>query len=303
MPDAAARAALRRALLAAGGTAREARGAGEEWRVELRGDDGSRGVVTAWRTGTVRASGKGDGLARAQMLISTNATEGTVPPVARGTEGTVPPVSLPVHSGPWIGVDESGKGDYFGPLVSAAVALAPDTAAELEALGVQDSKRLTDARVAQLAPEVRARARVAMTTLAPPEYNERIAAGRRRGETLNDLLGWAHGASVRALLDAGVEPEVVIVDRFGDERFVARHLPGVALVQVPRAEADVGVAAASVLAREAVVDWLDLHGLPKGAGPPVLAAARALARRGGRDALAEVAKLHFATTAQALSSR
>jgi ribonuclease HIII len=297
VPGAAARAALRRALLAAGGTAREARGAGEEWRVELRGDDGSRGVVTAWRTGTVRASGKGDGLARAQRILGA--------PTGGETQGTVPTVSpaLPEHTGPWIGVDESGKGDYFGPLVSAAVALAPDAAAELAALGVQDSKRLTDARVAQLAPEVRDRARVALTTLPPPEYNERIAAGRRRGETLNDLLGWAHGASVRALLDAGVEPEVIIVDRFGDERFVARHLPGVALVQVPRAEADVGVAAASVLAREAVVDWLDLHGLPKGAGPPVLAAARELARRGGRDALAEVAKLHFATTAQALSSR
>ena len=302
MPDAAARAALRRALLEAGGTAREARGAGEEWRVELPGDDGSRGVVTAWRTGTVRASGKGAGLARAQALLAGGSETG-----GKHLQGVSPqshsPRShgLPEHHAPCIGVDESGKGDYFGPLVSAAVWLEPRAAAELAALGVQDSKRLTDARVAQLAPEVRARARTALTTLAPPDYNERIAAGTRRGDTLNDLLGWAHGTSVRTLLDAGLEPEVVIVDRFGDERHVARHLPDVALVQVPRAEADVGVAAASVLAREVVVDWLDLHGLPKGAGPPVLAAARELARRGGRAALAEVAKLHFATTAQALA--
>ena len=96
-------------------------------------------------------------------------------------------------------------------------------------------------------------------------------------------------------------PERVIVVRFGDERFVARHLPGVPLLQVPRAEADVGVAAASVLARAAFVDWLELHGLPAGAGEPVVAAARDLVRSGGRDALAAVAKLHFATTEKALA--
>jgi len=205
------------------------------------------------------------------------------------------------HGAPWIGVDESGKGDYFGPLVSAAVWLTPDDGAALSAAGVMDSKRLTDGRVAELAGAVRERSRSALAALDPPAYNARIAAARRRGQTLNDVLGDLHAQTIRELLDAGLAPEVVIVDRFGDERFVARHLPGVPLVQVPRAEADVAVAAASVLAREALVDWLDLHGLPKGAGAPVLAAARDLARRGGRDALAAVAKLHFATTEKALT--
>ncbi len=199
-------------------------------------------------------------------------------------------------------MDESGKGDFFGPLVSAAVWLEPAAGDELAALGVQDSKRLTDRRVAELAPQVRERSVSVVRALEPPEYNARIAAGRRRGETLNDLLGAVHAEGIRALLeDAGLEAEVVVVDRFGDERFVARHLPGVPLLQVPRAEADVAVAAASVLAREVVVDWFAAHGLPKGAGDPVLAAARDLGRRGGRAALGEVAKLHFATTEKALS--
>jgi ribonuclease HIII len=298
VPDAAERARLRRALRAApGATDREAKGAGEEWRVELPGDDG-RAVVTAWRTGRVHAAGRPAAVAAATALVDDRlAIRGRSPD--RGSGPREP--GLPVPSGPWIGVDESGKGDFFGPLVSAAVWLEPAAGQELAALGVQDSKRLSDARVAALAPEVRARSRSQVTVLDPVAYNAAIAAGKRRGETLNDLLGRTHAGSIRALLDAGLEAEVVIVDRFGDERHVARHLPGVPLVQVPRAEADVAVAAASVLAREVVVDWLDRHGLPRGAGEPVLAAARDLARRGGRDALAAVAKLHFATTEKALA--
>ncbi len=298
MPDAAARAGLRRALLREPGAVdREAKGAGEEWRVELPGDDG-RAVVTAWRTGRVHAAGRPAAVAAATTLVADRLSLGGPSP---RSEVPAPAPALPAHAGPWIGVDESGKGDYFGPLASAAVWLEPAAGEELAALGVQDSKRLTDARVAALAPEVRARSRSEVTTLDPVAYNAAIAAGRRRGETLNDLLGRTHAGSIRALLDLGLEPEVVIVDRFGDERHVARHLPGVPLLQVPHAEADVGVAAASVLARAVVVDWLDLHGLPKGAGAPVLAAARDLARRGGRDALSAVAKLHFATTEKALA--
>ena len=95
--------------------------------------------VTLWRTGTVRVSGKGEYLEVVQRLVEEFALPDTVaetqlPPTCRATP-------------PWAGVDESGKGDYFGPLVSAAVVVTPHAAAELAAAGVQDSKRLTDTRV------------------------------------------------------------------------------------------------------------------------------------------------------------
>jgi ribonuclease HIII len=87
-------------------------------------------------------------------------------------------------------------------------------------------------------------------------------------------------------------------------RRVARDLR---VVQYPRAEADVAVAAASILAREAFIAGLavasaraDLE-LPRGAGPPVLRAARRLVARDGPEALRDVAKLHFATTDKVLA--
>ncbi len=54
-----------------------------------------------------------------------------------------------------IGVDESGKGDFFGPLVIAALLAPDDRIPELTALGVRDSKKLTDKRMAQIDAELR----------------------------------------------------------------------------------------------------------------------------------------------------
>jgi len=198
-----------------------------------------------------------------------------------------------------VGVDESGKGDYFGPLVSAAVRVEPGAAAELEALGVADSKTLADPRIAALADAIRERSASEVAVLAPPAYNDVYERHRRHGETLNDLLAELHVQTIRAVPAA----PLVIVDQFGAEHHLERRLRDRAfeLRQHPRAEADVAVAAASVLAREAFLAWVAVHGLPKGAGPLVVAAARAIAAQEGREGLRRVAKLHFATTETALS--
>ena len=147
--------ALREALERSGGERREAKGTGELWRYDLDGAS-----VTLWRTGTVRVQGKGEGLETLQRLVD----EFTVP------ESANLPVELP-RDQPWAGMDESGKGDYFGPLVTAAVIVEPHAAGELAALGVQDSKRLADKRARSLAREVRRRTRYALTVVAPPREN------------------------------------------------------------------------------------------------------------------------------------
>jgi ribonuclease HIII len=221
------------------------------------------------------------------------------------------PVDLP-RDAPWAGVDESGKGDYFGPLVSAAVVVSPSAAGELAALGVQDSKRLSDGRVGRLAPEVRRLSSSAVTLLAPERYNELYAEARSQGMRLNQLLAWAHVRSLRDLLSRGVVPAYAIVDQFADASVVEQAASGrvgdLRIVQFPRAEADVAVAAASILARQAFLDWLEDASarlglpLPKGAGPQAVSAAREIVARGGRSALASVAKLHFATTGQVLET-
>jgi ribonuclease HIII len=295
------REALREALERSGAERREAKGSGELWRYAL---DGAQ--VTLWRTGTVRVQGKGDGVALLQRLVE----EFAVPDQAAAQ---LPP-DLP-RDAPWAGVDESGKGDYFGPLVSAAVIVDAPIAAELAALGVQDSKRLSDPRVRRLAPQVRRLTRHALTTVAPPRYNALYDEFRREGKRLNQLLAWAHVRSIAELLEGGAgggrAPAYAIVDQFADARVVERAAEtkarGLRIVQFPRAEADVAVAAASILAREAFLDWLAQASerigvtLPKGASPQVVAAARTIVERQGPDALGTVAKLHFATTGKVLA--
>ena len=289
------REALREALERSGAERREAKGSGEVWRFDL---DGAQ--VTLWRTGTVRVQGKGEGLAPLTRLVEEFAVPDTAPV----------PLDLPRDTA-WAGADESGKGDFFGPLVSAAVVVEPHDAALLAELGVQDSKRLSDGRVAKLAPEVRRVARHALTVVAPPRYNALYEEFRREGKRLNQLLAWAHVRTLRTLLDEGSAPAYAIIDQFADARVVERAaytLPAdLRIVQFPRAEADVAVAAASVLARQAFLDWLAQASrrlgiaLPKGASPQVEQAARELVRRDGREALGAVAKLHFATTAKVLA--
>jgi ribonuclease HIII len=287
--------ALREALERSGAERREAKGSGELWRYDLDGAS-----VTLWRTGTVRVQGKGEGVGLLQRLVD----EFAVPEKAKL------PVDLK-RDQPWAGLDESGKGDYFGPLVSAAVIVDPHAAGDLAALGVQDSKRLTDKRALALAGEVRRSTRHALTVVAPPRYNELYAQFRREGKRLNQLLAWAHVRSLADLLDGGDPPAYAIVDQFADASVVDKAAEtkarGVRIVQFPRAEADVAVAAASILARAAFLDWLERASrrvgvdLPKGASPAVVDAARRIVRQGGREALSEVAKLHFKTTDQVLA--
>lgn len=227
--------------------------------------------------------------------------------------------------GPWLGSDEAGKGDYFGPLVVAAVYVRPEEEAALRAAGVRDSKLLDDPAVRRVAAAVRARCagRFAEAVLAPAEYNARYAELVQRGENLNHLLAELHARTLAAVLtnlaetQAGTPAPVAIADRFADERHVrerlaallrARKLSLPRLIQTPRAEANVAVAAASILARDRFLAWLEEASarlgvrLPKGgANPAAIAAARAIVARGGEAALRDVAKLHFATTRRVLA--
>ncbi|HEV3000468.1 MAG TPA: ribonuclease HIII [Solirubrobacteraceae bacterium] len=306
----ARRDALRAAIEQAGAVPREARGSGELWRYELDG-----ATVTLWSTGTCRVQGKGEGREVLERVVAEVAGAAAVAPdEARRADRAATPLHLPrddpsatpLHlprDRPWAGVDESGKGDYFGPLVSAAVCVDPAAAAELERAGVADSKRLSDGRVRALAGTVRAGTTFRLTVVAPPRYNALYADFRREGRGLNDLLAWAHARSIEDLLDAGADPAYAIVDQFADARVIERRLLSgtrrreLRVVQFPRAEADVAVAAASILARDEFLRRLG--DLPKGGGSPqVVAAARQVVARGGEDALAAVAKLHFATTAR-----
>ena len=217
---------------------------------------------------------------------------------------------------PWIGSDESGKGDYFGPLVACAVYVDERALGLLETLGVRDSKRLSDAQNRRLAQDVRAVAgdRFAEVVVPPERYNALYEQLRREGKNLNTLLAWGHARAIETVLERA-PCENVIVDQFADARYIRARLEGrertrrMNVVQVPRAEANLAVAAASVLARDRFLGWLERAArdlgqkLPKGASSEVEAAARAVVERHGQDALARLAKLHFKTTERVLAGR
>ncbi len=204
-----------------------------------------------------------------------------------------------------IGTDESGKGDYFGPLVIAGFYCPDDQVPLLRELGVRDSKAISDNRVREIAAALREGTIHSLVVIGPEKYNELYAKFRN----LNKLLAWGHARVIENILSR-VDCAQAITDQFGDERFVLNALMQkgrtIDLVQRPRGEEDIAVAAASVLARAEFIrrledlsgEWgVDLH---KGAGPPVEAAAAAFLRRHGPDALPKVAKMHFKTTEKVL---
>jgi ribonuclease HIII len=205
--------------------------------------------------------------------------------------------------GDLIGTDESGKGDYFGPLVAAAVLVPKGQEKVLFEIGVRDSKVLSDAAAREIAKTIRDGYPHAIVEIGPPRYNELYDSF----QNLNKLLAWATAKAVAEILNE--HPcENVLSDKFGNERLIrdalAKQGISLNLVQRVRAESNPAVAAASILARDRFLAGLARLGkqagtkLPKGAGAPVLSAARRIYQDGGLDALRGIAKMHFKTTQQ-----
>jgi len=205
---------------------------------------------------------------------------------------------------PHFGVDESGKGDFFGPLVVAGVYVDRGIARKLVDAGVQDSKRIgSDARIRALAETIRkSTAGLIETVLIGPErYNELY----QKFGNLNKLLGWGHARVIENLLAKKSDCPRALSDQFADARVIEqsllRHGRKIDIEQRTKAESDIGVAAASILAREAFINWLEHRGkelglrLERGVSANVKEAAKKLVEINGPQVLRELAKVHFRT--------
>ncbi|MFC1708011.1 ribonuclease HIII [Planctomycetota bacterium] len=210
---------------------------------------------------------------------------------------------------PAVGLDETGKGDYFGRLVVVACYVDEASWGPLAELGVRDSKRVGDRRAKELAREVRRLCPHEVVAVSPARYNEMYGSFGN----LNLLLAWCHGRALEGLLTR-IDCRRVVVDQFAKDPRVLRERLGerglaADLTEMPRAESEPAVAAASIVARAAFLEdlgRLSEHygiGLPKGASPAVEEAGRAFVARHGRKRLNEVAKLHFRTTDRVLGER
>ncbi len=216
----------------------------------------------------------------------------------------------PERFAPHFGIDESGKGDFFGPLVIAGAYTDEASARHLLEAGIRDSKSIgSDAQIRKLADVVRNTPGLISETIvvSPERYNPLYA----KIGNLNRLLAWGHARVIENLCERRPDCPSALSDQFANPRVLERALMEkgrkITLRQQTKAESDYAVAAASILAREKFIDWLDATEkrlgvkLPKGASGAVLEAAREIARKLGPDALPTVAKMHFKTAAQALA--
>lgn len=259
-------------------------------------------VVNVERTGTVVLGGSdGDGMRRVEAILKgLGAT--------RKTKSRPAPASLSEAVGPRIGTDESGKSDYFGPLVVAGIFVTEETERELKEGGVRDSKELVGMQIAKAAPFVRevvGPSGFEEVVLEPKKYNDLVA----KFQGAEGLLAWAHATAIEKLLAKNPACPIVVLDQFADDRVVKGALGergrGVRLLQTPNAERDTAVAAASVLARDAFTRGIAAMGkawsydFPKGANG-VAKAGSEFVRQHGEAALHDVAKVHFVTTRQVM---
>lgn len=206
-----------------------------------------------------------------------------------------------------IGTDESGKGDYFGPLVTAGVFIPEGQDEVLKEMGVRDSKRISDNKVRDLAEQIKSGYLHSVVAVGPERYN----ALYEKMRNLNKLLAWTHARVIENILDE-VNCGQVVTDQFGDELFVRNALmrkgKDIELIQRTKAEDDPAVAAASILARAEFLKRLFFLGkdagieLPKGASPMVEEAAVQLVRTHGPHILFKYAKTHFKTTKRVLEA-
>lgn len=259
--------------------------------------------ITAYKSGKVLFQGKG-----IEDFIQKNQLEQSIDTTAKKA---IESSTLPESFSSWsvIGSDEVGNGAYFGPLTVAAAYVSKENIGPLKAIGVRDSKELTDDQIKVLVPKIKQIIPYKLLTLWPEKYNE-----VQQVKNLNEMKALLHNQALR-LLTGKLNPEVpeaYLIDQFCKPDLYYRYLKGQELVDkkktyfITKGESHhIAVAAASMIARCAFLDGLYSlsteygYELPSGAGANVDKAAATILKHGGMELLGKVAKLHFANTEKA----
>jgi ribonuclease HIII len=213
---------------------------------------------------------------------------------------------------PHAGLDESGKGDFFGPIVTACVIAGEDEVRKLQKIGVKDSKRISsDRAIFNVEKKIREVAEVTVETMtfAMAKYNELYG---RFGSNLNQLLGWMHACTLGNALRWRYVAEGLL-DQFSKapivQGFIKRDFPDFNLRMQTEAESDPVVAAASIIARAEYIRQIEklsktagIH-LAKGAGQPAVEIGRKIFEKEGAEGLEKYSKTHFKTFGEITGKR
>jgi ribonuclease HIII len=227
------------------------------------------------------------------------------PEILKSTPFTYPQEDV-LDETPRIGVDESGKGDFFGPLCIAAVFCGGKDVYDLKKLGVKDSKTMSDVAALKISTKIKERCPHSVVRISPLKYNELYT----KFKNLNSLLAWGHATAIETV-SKQTACQNIIIDQFAHEVVIQKAMKQKNLDLKPilriRGEQDIVVAAASILARAAFLEGLSHLSrefqltLPKGASAKVVDTGKMLVYKWGKNALERAAKLHFRTTQEVLA--
>jgi len=200
----------------------------------------------------------------------------------------------------YIGSDESGKGDVFGPLITTAFYVDEKSKQRLAQLGVRDSKDLSELQITEIAKKLRAEFPNNFKTipLFPEKYNELYS----KFNNLNALLIWTHSKAISNLLD-GHKCKNIIVDKFSNRalNIVSKNYDNrVDVLQITKGERFIGVAAASIVARDTFNRWFlkmknNYFDFPKGASKNVEETIKFFIKKYSFEEAKKVSKVHFKT--------
>ncbi|OGU54945.1 MAG: ribonuclease HIII [Ignavibacteria bacterium RBG_13_36_8] len=200
----------------------------------------------------------------------------------------------------YIGSDESGKGDIFGPLVTAAVFVNASSKNKLDKFGIRDSKDLSDNLISELASKIKTITGnvFSIVLISPAKYNELYD----KFKNLNKILNWSHSKAIETILEKS-NCNTVITDKFSNKDLTVTEkatYSRINFIQTPKAEKYTAVAAASILARDSFNKWFNNqkklgYNLPKGASEKVDETVYDIFNREGIETLRTLTKMHFKT--------
>lgn len=260
--------------------------------------------ITAYKSGKVLFQGGGS--TREAMRWGTTQQKSAIK--ISSTKGDTLPEGFALKS--VLGSDETGTGDFFGPMTVAACYVPADKIELIQFLGVKDSKMLTDDLMRKIAPDLKDALTYKILVLGNEKYNTVQAKGWSQGK-IKALL---HNQALKHVLTkiAPEKPEFILIDQFAERGIYYNHVKAEkeiirenVLFSTKAEQLHVSVAAASILARVAFLEEMDKLSLlagvtiPKGAGSKVDEAAARLLLAKGEDFLTSITKKHFANTGKA----
>lgn len=241
----------------------------------------------------IQGSDVSDIVAKVENFLGVTETNDTT----AAKSSSVSDLIIPVRH---IGSDESGKGDFFGPLVIAAVMVDEGSVEILQKAGIKDCKKVDDKNINKMAAIIKNNCVFSVITIKPQRYNELYA----KLKNLNYLLAWGHARAIENILEK-TDCSYALSDKFGDEKLIQNALlkkgKDIHLEQKCKAESDIAVAAASILARAQFLTGISelsvKYGvdIPKGASDKVLQTAKSIAAKYTKDELKNAVKMHFRT--------